>query len=160
MRIGEALGLRHNESPPPNGGHGAPPRDNDNGARAKSVTSRTIPVGAELIRLYADYLHDEYGDLDSDYVFVNLWGQPRGHPLTYAGGLRPGAAAAPADRDRLRPALASAHRGDPDAARRRTGSRSCQRSRSRVGRHDEPTYGHLSVEDARRVMEQAGWFTG
>jgi integrase/recombinase XerD len=21
-------------------------------------------------------------------------------------------------------------------------------------------YGHLSVEDARRVLEQAGWFTG
>jgi integrase len=36
-----------------------------------------------LIRLYADYLHREVGDLDSDYVFVNLWGQPRGHPLGY-----------------------------------------------------------------------------
>ena len=43
-------------------------------------SSRTIPVSAELIRLYADYLHDEYGDLDSDYVFVNLWGSPRGRP--------------------------------------------------------------------------------
>ncbi|GAA0442085.1 hypothetical protein [Streptomyces olivaceiscleroticus] len=29
------------------------------------------PVSAELVRLYADYLHGEYGDLDSDYVFVN-----------------------------------------------------------------------------------------
>jgi hypothetical protein len=25
---------------------------------------RTIPVSAELIRLYADYVHAEYGDLD------------------------------------------------------------------------------------------------
>lgn len=35
------------------------------------------------MRLFADYLHDEYGDLDSDYVFVNLWGRPHGHPLGY-----------------------------------------------------------------------------
>ena len=36
-----------------------------------------------MIRLYADYLHGEYGDLDSDYVFVNLWSGPIGSPLTY-----------------------------------------------------------------------------
>ncbi|MBV9444880.1 MAG: hypothetical protein JO345_03150 [Streptosporangiaceae bacterium] len=24
--------------------------------------------------------------LDSDYVFVNLWAQPHGRPLTYAAG--------------------------------------------------------------------------
>ena len=35
------------------------------------------------MRLYADYLNREYGALDSDYVFVNLWGRPHGHPLTY-----------------------------------------------------------------------------
>ena len=35
------------------------------------------------MRLYADYLNGEYGALDSDYVFVNLWGRPHGHPLTY-----------------------------------------------------------------------------
>jgi site-specific recombinase XerD len=29
-------------------------------------------------------LHGEVGDLDSDYVFVNLWGRPHGQPLTYA----------------------------------------------------------------------------
>ena len=43
------------------------PRDNANGARAKSG-GRTVPVGRELIRLYADYLHEEYGGIDSDYV--------------------------------------------------------------------------------------------
>ncbi len=36
------------------------------------------------MRLYADYLNREYGALDSDYVFVNLWAQPHGRPLTYA----------------------------------------------------------------------------
>jgi site-specific recombinase XerD len=40
-------------------------------------------VSTELVRLYADYLHEEYGDLDSDYIFVNLWGRPHGHPLAY-----------------------------------------------------------------------------
>jgi integrase len=59
------------------------PRFNASGARAKSGTARTSPVSAELIRLYADYLHEEYGDLDSDYVFVNLWGRLHGHPLAY-----------------------------------------------------------------------------
>ena len=52
-------------------------------ARAKSATPRTIPVSLEVIRLYADYLHEEYGDLDSDYVFVNLWSQPFGRPWGY-----------------------------------------------------------------------------
>jgi integrase/recombinase XerD len=37
------------------------------------VQLRAIPTSAGLVRLYADYLHGEYGDLDSDYVFVNLW---------------------------------------------------------------------------------------
>ena len=59
-------------------------RVKDNGARTKSRQSRSVPVSAELIRLYGDSLHTEYGDLDSDYVFVNLWGRPHGHPLTYA----------------------------------------------------------------------------
>jgi integrase len=36
------------------------------------------------MRLYADYLTREYGSLDSDYVFVNLWSQPYGRPWTYA----------------------------------------------------------------------------
>jgi hypothetical protein len=42
------------------------PRHNDNGARSKSQDLRTIPVSIELIRLWGDYLHSEYGDLDSD----------------------------------------------------------------------------------------------
>jgi hypothetical protein len=36
------------------------------------------------MRLYADYLTREYGSLDSDYVFVNLWSRPYGRPWTYA----------------------------------------------------------------------------
>jgi hypothetical protein len=59
------------------------PRSNDNRARAKAGISRTIPASAELMRLYVDYLTREYGALDSDYVFVNLWAGPHGHPLAW-----------------------------------------------------------------------------
>ncbi len=69
MRIGEALGLRHSDIAAAERQVTVCRRDNDNRARAKSLTARIVPVSAELIRLYADYLHAEYGDLDSDYVF-------------------------------------------------------------------------------------------
>ena len=92
-RIGEALGLRHEDIAPAERDISIVRRANDNGARSKSTASWTLPVSGELLRLYADYLHGEYGDLGSDYVFVN--------------------------RHRLRPALVAAQRGHPDAARRR-----------------------------------------
>lgn len=68
MRIGEALGLRHEDIAAAEREISIVPRDNDNGARTESQRPRSIPVNADLIRLYADYLHGEYGDLDSDYV--------------------------------------------------------------------------------------------
>jgi hypothetical protein len=42
-----------------------------------------VPVSAPLVRLYLDYMHTEYGELDCDYVFVNLWADPVGRPLRY-----------------------------------------------------------------------------
>jgi integrase len=65
-----------------------PRADNANGARAKTHVEHVVHVSVALGRLYSDYMHAEYGDLDSDYVFVNLWGGKRGHPLTYAGAYR------------------------------------------------------------------------
>ena len=159
MRIGEALGLRHNDIAAAEQEVTVRRRDNDNGARAKSATSRTIPVSAELIRLYADYLHDEYGDLDSDYVFVNLWGSPRGRPLTYA------AVYDLVRRLRRRSGLDF----DPHWLRHTAATRMLRDGIgievvARLLGHANVTttaaiYGHLTVEDARRVMEQAGWFT-
>jgi hypothetical protein len=81
-RAGEALGLRHEDIAAAQREISIVPRDNANGARAKSG-GRMIPVGAELIRLYADYLHGEYGDIGSSYVFINLFAQPRGHAWSY-----------------------------------------------------------------------------
>jgi integrase/recombinase XerD len=84
VRIGEALGLRHEDMGIADRTVTVTPRPNDNRARAKAGISRTIPASAELLRLYADHLTREYGALDSDYVFVNLWAEPHGGPLTYA----------------------------------------------------------------------------
>ncbi len=158
MRIGEALGLRHNDIAAAEREVTVRRRDNANGARAMSASSRTIPVSAELIRLYADYLHGEYGDLDSDYVFVNLWGRPAGHPLTYA-----------AVYDlvcRLR--RRTGFDFDPHWLRHTAATRMLRDGIgievvARLLGHSSvvttsSTYGHLTVEDARRVMEQAGWF--
>jgi integrase len=66
-RTGEALGLRHEDIAAAECEISIVPRENANGARAKSG-GRTIPAGPDLIRLYADYLHEEYGSALSDYV--------------------------------------------------------------------------------------------
>jgi integrase/recombinase XerD len=160
MRIGEALGLRHSDIAAAEREITVRRRDNDNGARAKSVSTRTVPVSPELIRLYADYLHDEYGNLDSDYVFVNLWGRPHGHPLTYA------AAYDLVRRLRRRTGIDF----DPHWLRHTAATRML---RDGVGLEvvakllghanvttTAATYGHLTVEDARKVLQQAGWFDG
>jgi integrase len=85
MRIGQALGLRHSDFVSRDRQVRIVPRvDNANGARAKTRSVHVIPVTAALVRLYSEYLHTEYGDLDSDYVFVNLWSDPRGQALRYS----------------------------------------------------------------------------
>lgn len=84
IRVGQALGLRHSDFVSRRRELRIVPReDNANGARAKTKTVATLPVSAPLVRLYSDYMHVEYGDLDSDYVFVNLFGPPVGRPLRY-----------------------------------------------------------------------------
>lgn len=159
IRIGEALGLRHEDIASAEREIIIRPRLNDNGARAKSGLERRIPVSAELIRLLADYLHTEYGDLDSDYVFVNLWGRPHGHPLAY-----------PAVYDLVRRLRRSTGIDfDPHWWRHTAATRMLRDGVpievvSKVLGHASITttlsvYGHLSVEDARSVLEKAGWFT-
>ncbi|MEJ7831483.1 MAG: tyrosine-type recombinase/integrase [Nocardioides sp.] len=84
LRIGQALGLRHSDFVSRRLELKIVPRDdNVNGARAKTRTITTVPVSAPLVRLYSDYMYTEYGDLDSDYVFVNLFSEPVGRPLRY-----------------------------------------------------------------------------
>ena len=112
------------------------------------------------MRLYADYLHAEYGDLDSDYVFVNLWGAPARAAVDLCRGLRPGAAAAPptgVDFDPHWIRHTAATRLLRDGIGLEVVAHAARPLHVAV---TTATYGHLTVEDARRGMEQVGWFTG
>ena len=85
MRVGQALGLRHSDFVSRKREvHIVPRADNANRARAKVRSPVVVPVSVPLVRLYSEYMHTEYGDLDSDYVFVNLFGGDRGRPMTYS----------------------------------------------------------------------------
>ena len=85
MRIGQALNLRHEDVVSWERRIEIVPRpDSCARARSKGGARGSVPVPGELIRLWSDYLHTEYGDLDSDFVFVNLWEGERGRPLSYA----------------------------------------------------------------------------
>ena len=85
MRVGQALGLRHSDIVSREKTLRIVPRDdNANRARTKCRSEVTIPLSAGLVRLYSEYLFEEYGDLDCDYVFVNLFAEPVGRPLSYS----------------------------------------------------------------------------
>jgi len=160
IRIGEALGLRHEDMVIAERQVTIVARANGNRARAKGGRSRIVPASVELMRLYADYLNLEYGALDSDYVFVNLWAAPYGHPLTY-----------PAVYDlvlRLRRSTGVVfgphlfrHTYATWLLRRGAGMESVKELLGHASIATTiDTYGHLTVEDARKTLEAAGWFTG
>ncbi len=116
-------------------------------------------MSAQVIRLYGDYVNGEYGDLDSDYVFVNLFVHPRGQAWTYA-----------AVYDlvvRLR--KKAGFDWDPHWCRHAYASRALRDGVpievvSKLLGHSSivttlSVYGHLTAEDARRALEAAGWFS-
>ena len=158
-RAGEVLGLRHEDIAAAEQEISIVPRENANGARAKSG-GRTVPVGPELIRLYADYLHEEYGVIDSDHVFVNIWAEPKGHAWSYQ------AAYDLVLRLRARTGIAF----DPHWFRHSAATRWLRDGvpievvSTLLGHSSvvvtQSVYGHLTVEDARAALEEAGWFTG
>jgi integrase/recombinase XerD len=83
LRLGEALGLRHSDLRLRAGEvHVVAREDNVNDARVKQLKSRVVPVGDVVFDLYAEYMEVEYGTLDCDYVFVNLFRPPLGAPMT------------------------------------------------------------------------------
>ncbi len=90
LRIGEALGLRHEDMITGNNNQikVIPRYNNENYTRAKSGTERTIHVSKELMQWYSAYLIDEYPeDIDCDFVFVAIKAPSRqemiGSPITY-----------------------------------------------------------------------------
>lgn len=83
-RIGQALGLRHEDIETFNNTIIIRPRlDNVNLARAKTQEEHLIHVSPSLMQLYSDYYIHEYGQVDSDYVFINLWQGEIGKPISY-----------------------------------------------------------------------------
>lgn len=84
MRIGQALALRHEDIVPWEQRIVIAGRADDGPrARSKGGATGSVPVSGELMRLWNDYMHIEYGDVDSDFVFVNLWGGKLGHRMSY-----------------------------------------------------------------------------
>jgi site-specific recombinase XerD len=159
VRIGEALGLRHEDLDVAGRTVTVRPRCNDNRARVKAGVCRTIPTSPELMHLYADYLNGEYGALDSDYVFVNLWSEPKGRPWAY-----------PAVYDLVRRLRVRTgihfephhyrHTYATWLLRRGAGMESVKELLGHASITTTiDTYGHLTVEDARTTLEAAGWFT-
>ncbi|MDP7707502.1 tyrosine-type recombinase/integrase [Mycobacterium sp. TY815] len=157
-RIGEALGMRHEDLSIANESIRIEPRHNDNNARVKNWKPRSVPVNRELFTLYADYMDIEYGTIDSDYLFVNIFRGQRGHPLTYwtvrelVKRLRRETGLEGFSPHHLRHTFAT------DLIRRGTdwhvlqlllGHSSAQTTMS--------VYGHLTMEDARRALVEAGW---
>ncbi|QIS23370.1 site-specific integrase [Nocardia terpenica] len=156
LRIGEALGLRHEDLDARRRLVVVRPRTNANGARAKTW-SREIPADASVFRLYSDYLHEEYGLLDCDYVFVNLWGAPVGAPMTYASvdrlvrrlRARTGIMFSP-HMFRHSYATGLLRRGvSPEIVAKLLGHSSISVT--------VDTYSHLGIEDARRALAAAGF---
>lgn len=160
VRIGEAPELQHEDVDIADRHVTITARDNDNRARVKGGRTRVVPASSELMRLYADYLHREYAALDSDYVFVNLWAEPRGHPLGYpavydlVGRLRrrTGVEFGP-HHFRHTYAIWLLRRGaGMESVKQLLGHASIATTID--------TYGHLTVGDARKTLAAPGWFTG
>jgi integrase len=158
-RAGEVLGLRHEDIAAAEQEITIVARENANGARAKSG-GRTVPVGPELIRLYADYLHEEYGSTDSDFVFINLFAEPRGQAWSYQ------AAYDLVLRLRSKTGLdfvphwfrhSAATRWLRDGVPIEVVSTLLGHSSVAV---TSSVYGHLTAEDARAALEKAGWLSG
>lgn len=155
MRIGELLGLRHEDIDAAGTLVRVRSRENVNRARVKSG-QREIPVAPGLIRLYTDYLVHEYGDLDCDFVFVNLWGGDVGRAWRYWNVTdlvdrlrRRSGVTFSAHMFRHTYATALLRRDVPaEVVAKLLGHASVTTTTT--------TYAHLEIEDIRRVLDEAG----
>jgi site-specific recombinase XerD len=159
MRVGQALGLRHADFVSRQATVRIVPRqDNANGARAKCRDAVAIPVSAGLVRLYSRYLFDEYGDIDSDYVFVNLFAPPVGRPLRYS------AVVSLVERLRSRTGITFSlhvlrHSAASDMIRRGVPIEIVSKLLTHASvTTTSQTYVHLGVEDLRAELTRAGAF--
>lgn len=157
LRIGQALGLRHEDLQPWRRTIDLVPRaDNANGARGKGSRG-TVPVLPEVMKLYLLYMDHEYGLLDSDYVFVNLWGGEIGAPMKYSSvdklvartERRVGFSFTPHDLRHTFVTTLRRHRVPLEVVSKLVTHRSVTTTAD--------VYSHLDAEDLRRELEAAGW---
>jgi integrase/recombinase XerD len=159
LRVGEALGLRHEDLDARRGEVSVVSRVNANEARAKSW-GRQVPIPTRVIRVYSDYLHEEYGALDSDYVFVNLSGDHQGRPMDYPAVDRL------VRRLRARTSIRFTphelrHSYATDLLRRGVPVEVVQKLMGHASiTTTADTYSHLGIEDARRALVAAGVLDG
>ena len=156
MRVGEVLGLRHEDIDPAGSLIRVRARRNSNYARVKSG-QREIPVSAALIRLYTDYLVYEYQDLDCDYVFVNLWSGPHGQAWKYwnvtdlIGRIR-------SQTGITFTAHMFRHTYATELLQRRVPAEVVQKLLGHASVTTTiGTYAHLQISDVRTALEVAGW---
>ena len=162
LRIGEALGLRHEDLSLRRAEVRVVPReDNDNHARVKRMKERTVPVRDVVLDLYADYMELEYGMMNCDYVLVTLSGRTRGAPMTRHG------AGKLFSRLRQRTGIghlhAHAYRHTYATRLLRAGvpaSTVAELLGHSSSQTTTETYSHLTAEDHRKVLEAAGLLGG
>ena len=105
--------------------------------------------------------HEEYGSACSDYVFINIWAEPKGHAWSYQAVLYDLV---------LRLRARTGITFDPHWYRHGTATRwlrdgvpievvSTLLGHSSVS-VTSSVYGHLTVEDARAALEKGGWRAG
>lgn len=157
LRIGQALGLRHEDLRPWARELELVPRvDNVNGARGKGSRG-TVPMLPEIVQLYLLYMEHEYGLLDSDYVFVNLWGGEIGAPMKYSAvdklvartERRVGFSFTPHDLRHTFVTMLRREQVPLEVVSKLVTHRSITTTAD--------TYSHLNAEDLRAQLEQAGW---
>lgn len=158
LRISEALGLRHADLNLRKGEvHVVPRENNANRARVKGMKGRIVPVRPELFDRYASYMESEYGTLDCDFVFANLFRAPIGSPMTRANVNELV--------ERLQKRTGITH-FSPHACRHTYATRLLRAEvpievvAELLGHASPQTtaeiYSHLNVEDHRRVLLSAG----
>ncbi|WP_217584200.1 tyrosine-type recombinase/integrase [Microbacterium sp. GbtcB4] len=163
MRIGQALLLRHSDIRISRSTIRVLPDEDataETEARNKSKNFAEVPVPAYVIRMYAAYQHNEYRDVDSDFVFVNLWAGEIGRPMSY------GAVERLVIRLRKKSGV---HRWSPHTFRHTYITRLLSRGVSPstvayLATHSTvmttlETYNHVDVESVRNEIENAGVWT-
>jgi integrase/recombinase XerD len=108
------------------------------------------------VRLYTAYMFDEYGETDSDYVFVNLFAEPRGAPMRYQAVYRLVAALRARTGIEFSPHMFR-HSLATELLRQGVAVEVVAKMLThRSSTTTSGTYGHLGTADIRAELERAG----